>query len=367
MSIFFAGAFDDHESVVFARDAASGLRAIIAIHSTALGPAVGGCRMWPYRSEEEALADVLRLSRAMSYKNALAGLALGGGKAVILGESRSEKSPELLRAFGRAVDRLGGAYRTAEDVGTSVADMDIIGEETRHALGRSAKGGATTVGDPSPYTARGGLVAMRAAVRHRLGHDRLAGLTVAIQGCGQVGAHLARLLQAEGALLVVADIDPARAQALARETGAVAVEAERILSIKADVMAPCALGAILDDQVIAALNVPIIAGLANNQLAQPRHAALLHDRGIVYVPDYVANAGGIIAIAAEHDGRVDRAEILGEIEGIGATVAKILDRAARENRSTAVIADTLARERLAAGGARPAAARPPRQAGRAVG
>uniref|UniRef100_UPI0028A8490E Leu/Phe/Val dehydrogenase n=1 Tax=Rhodospirillum rubrum TaxID=1085 RepID=UPI0028A8490E len=337
MSIFFADPFDDHESVVFARDAASGLRAIIAIHSTALGPAVGGCRMWPYRSEEEALADVLRLSRAMSYKNALAGLALGGGKAVILGESRSEKSPELLRAFGRAVDRLGGAYRTAEDVGTSAADMDIIGEETRHALGRSAKG-AVTVGDPSPYTARGGLAAMRAAVRHRLGRDGLAGLTIAIQGCGQVGAHLARLLQAEGALVVVADLDPARARALAGETGAVAVEADRILSIKADVMAPCALGAILDDQVIAALNVPIVAGLANNQLAQPRHAALLHDRGILYVPDYVANAGGIIAIAAEHDGRVDRAEILGKIEGIGATTAKILDRAVRENRPTAVIA-----------------------------
>ncbi|MCF8480314.1 MAG: amino acid dehydrogenase [Rhodospirillum sp.] len=345
MTVFSNPHFDGHERVVFAHDAASGLRAIIAIHDTALGPAVGGCRMWPYASDEAALADVLRLSRGMSYKNALADLPLGGGKSVIIGDPRTDKTEALLRAFGRAVDGLGGRYRTAEDVGTSVVDMDIIGQETRYALGRSE--GRAAIGDPSPYTARGGLAAIKAAVHHKLGRRDLAGLRVAIQGVGHVGAHLARLLKAEGVELVIADVNADQVRAVAEETGAAPVEVDRILSLAADVVAPCALGAVLDDQAIATLNTPIVAGLANNQLAEARHGVLLHARGILYAPDYVANAGGIIAVAAENAGLTNLDQVIAKVEAIEGTLATLFHRADSEGRPTAEVADTMARDRLA--------------------
>ncbi|WP_413206037.1 Glu/Leu/Phe/Val dehydrogenase dimerization domain-containing protein [Rhodospirillum sp. A1_3_36] len=345
MSVFTDPHFDSHEQVVFAQDAASGLRAIIAIHDTALGPAVGGCRMWPYASDEEALADVLRLSRGMSYKNALADLPLGGGKSVIIGDSRTDKTEALLRAFGRVVESLGGRYRTAEDVGTSVADMDIIGQETRHALGRSQ--GRAAIGDPSPYTARGGLAAIKAAVRHKLGRTTLVGLRIAIQGVGHVGAHLARLLTAEGAELVIADVNTDQVRAVAEETGATPVEVERILSLAADVVVPCAMGAVLDDQSIATLNTPIVAGLANNQLAEARHGPLLHSRGILYAPDYVANAGGIIAVAAENAGMTDLEQVTAKVDAIERTLTTLFERADSEGRPTADVADSMARDRLA--------------------
>jgi leucine dehydrogenase len=266
---------------------------------------------------------------------------------VIIGDPRTDKTEALLRAFGRAVDRLGGRYRTAEDVGTSVADMDIVGQETRHALGRSQ--GRAAIGDPSPFTARGGLAAIKAATRHRLGRQDLAGLTVAIQGVGHVGAHLARLLKAEGATLVVADVDAERARTVATETGAEIAPIDRILSLEVDVVAPCALGAILDDQTIAGLNAPIVAGLANNQLAEVRHGALLHDRGILYAPDYVANAGGIIAVAAENAGMTDRERITAKVDAIERTLTALFQRAKAEGRPTAEVADAMARDRLTRG------------------
>ncbi len=357
MTIFDSPHFDGHEQVVFTHDKASGLKAIIAIHDTGLGPAVGGCRMWPYADSDAALTDVLRLSRGMSYKNAMAGLPLGGGKAVIIGDSRTDKTESLLRAFGRAVHALGGRYRTAEDVGMGVPDLDIIGLETSYALGRTGSA-AQTVGDPSPFTARGGLAAIRAAVKHKLGRDSLAGLTIAIQGTGHVGAHLARLLAAEDALLLLSDIHTEAATALARETGGQVVAPDAILSSEADVIAPCALGAVLNDDSIGALKAPIVAGLANNQLAEARHATMLKERGILYAPDYVANAGGIIAVAAEYAGSVDLHALGRKCDAIGDTLGDIFRRADAANSDTASIADSLAREKLAAARKKSASADP---------
>ena len=341
MTLFTAPDFDGHERVTFVTDAATGLRAIVAIHNTVLGPALGGCRMWSYAHEEEAIADALRLSRGMTYKAALAGLALGGGKSVILGDPARDKSADLFRAFGRAVDALGGRYIVAEDMGTTVEDMDVVRTQTSHVGGVS--GG---VGDPSPKTAAGVLIAMKAAWRHMTGSEGMDGVRVAIQGLGHVGASLARMLSVEGARLVVADIDKDRTQAVAAETGAAIASTDAIHSSDADIFAPCAMGAGLNDTTIPELRVRLVCGAANNQLAQARHGDALRDRGIVYVPDYLANAGGLIEVARTALG-YDAAEADARRARIADTVAEILARAEREGRATSDIADRIAEERFA--------------------
>lgn len=356
MSVLSAPDFADHEQVVFCRDRAAGLAAIIAVHDTRLGPAIGGCRMWPYADEAAALADVLRLSRGMTHKAALAGLPVGGGKAVILGDPRRDKTPALLRAMGRAVDRMGGRYRIAEDVGTGVADIEAMRQATRHVAGV-----ADGCGDPSPYTARGVRAGIRAAVAHRLGRRGLAGVRVAIQGLGHVGWRLAERLAADGAILTVADLDGDAVRRAVARFNADAVAPDRIHAAAVDVFAPCALGAVIDDDSIAALQCPVVAGAANNQLAAPRHGRMLADRGILYAPDYVLNAGGLIGIACEtvgSDGRVrhDAAAATAKVEAIGDTLAALFRRAEQDGIAPADAADRAAGDILAAAGRqRPAA------------
>ena len=293
MSLFTHPEFDGHEQVVFCHDAESGLKAIIALHNLNRGPALGGCRMWNYASEDEALTDALRLARGMTYKSALAGLPYGGGKAVIIGDSRTMKSPALFQAMGRFVETLGGRYIIAEDVGIGVADVQIMARETRHVAG-TPEGGA---GDPSPATAYGVYMGIKAAVKHKLGSDSLSGVTVAVQGLGHVGQSLCRYLSGDGAKLTVTDINQAAVAAMAGELGARAVEPDAIYGTAAEVYAPCALGATVNDGTIKVLRMPIIAGSANNQLAAPRHGLELLKRGILYAPDYVINAGGVINLS----------------------------------------------------------------------
>jgi leucine dehydrogenase len=345
MEIFDMREFDAHEQVAFGHDAGSGLRAIIAIHSSALGPAAGGCRLWSYASTAEAVADVLRLSRGMSYKNALAGLALGGGKAVILAHPRRAKTPELFEAFGRFVDSFGGRYVTAEDVGTTLADMANVARATRYVAGLGRAPGEAG-GDPAPKTAFGVYLGIRAAVRFKLGRGDLEGVTVAVQGLGGVGYHLAAKLAAEGARLQVADVRAAAVQRACDEFGAHAVPVAEILEQQVDVLAPCALGAVLNAQSIPRLRARIVAGAANNQLAQGQDGQALHGAGILYAPDYVINAGGIISVAREYQGGSSEALVFADIQGIPARLSEIFERARRENRTTNAIADQMARERL---------------------
>ncbi|RDD62822.1 Leu/Phe/Val dehydrogenase [Ferruginivarius sediminum] len=341
MSVFDNPAFDAHEEVVFSCDADSGLKAIIAIHNTSRGPALGGCRMWNYADESAALADVLRLSRGMTYKSALAGLPYGGGKSVIIGDPARDKSPALFRAMGRAVQVLGGSYTVAEDVGISVEDVEEMGRETRHVAGVSS-GGA---GDPSPATAYGVYMGIRAAVAHKLGRDDLRGVTVAVQGAGHVGAHLCRYLAHDGADVLIADIDNDRAKRVAHDVDARLVDVDDIVAAQADVFAPCALGGIIDDRNLARLRAGIVAGSANNQLAEPRHGQALKDRGILYAPDYVINAGGIINIS--HEGPdYDKSKAFGHVGRIHDTLLEIFRRADRAGVSTAEAADRLAEERF---------------------
>lgn len=342
--VFDSAEYSEHEQVVFCRDGKSGLFSIIAIHDSTLGPAAGGCRMWPYESEKEAIRDVLRLSQGMTYKNAMAELPLGGGKAIILCDQRREKSEPLLRAFGRFVEGLGGRYITAEDVGVSVADMEIVARETRHVAGLSR--GRAASGDPSPLTARGVVVGMKAAVRHRLGREWLGGLRVLVQGVGNVGLHVCRLLQAEGAELFVSDVNRAAVERAVTETGAKAVTAEDVFDQEVDVFAPCALGAVLDDWTVPRLRATIVAGAANNQLAEPRHAMALAERGILYAPDYVINAGGIINVAEELSGHYDCVRVLGRVERIGETLSRIFREVSERGGDTASIADAMAREKI---------------------
>nr|WP_211112328.1 Glu/Leu/Phe/Val dehydrogenase dimerization domain-containing protein [Azospirillum soli] len=340
--------FDGHEQVVFCCDPASGLRAIIAIHDTTLGPSLGGCRMWPYASDWEALRDVLRLSRGMTYKSALAGLPLGGGKSVIIGNPRTDKSEALLRAMGRNVERLGGRYIVAEDSGTSVPDIKTMALETTHVSGIAEKttdGGATRNGDPSPATAYGVFVGMKAAVHHRLGRSDLEGLKVAIQGVGHVGAHLARHLRDAGARLWIADIDAERVRQVADTLGATPVRVDEVFDLDVDVFAPCALGAVLNDDTVARLSARVVAGAANNQLAGPRHGQALFDRGILYAPDYVINAGGVIDVYHERTG-YDHARVMSQIEAIADTLTEIFARADAERKPTAVVADRMACQRV---------------------
>ncbi len=336
--------FDGHEQVVFGYDTATGLRALIAVHSTALGPAAGGCRMWPYGSSAEALTDALRLSRGMSYKNAMAELPLGGGKSVILGDARKDKTPELFQAFGRFVESLGGRYITAEDVGTSTADMAQVAHATRYVSGLSRRAGEVG-GDPGPKTALGVYLGIKAAARFHLGRD-LEGLTVAVQGLGGVGQPLCRLLAGEGARLKVADFRADSAERIRDELGAEVVAAEAIASEAADVFAPCALGAVLSSRSIPLLRARVVAGAANNQLAREEDGAALTQAGILYAPDYVINAGGIINVSHEYQGGATEARVRADIEKIPGRLTEIFERARREGRSTSAVADQMARERL---------------------
>lgn len=354
MDLFQMRDFDAHEQVTCGYDAASGLRALIAIHSTTLGPAAGGCRMWPYAAFQDAVADALRLSRGMSYKNALAELPFGGGKAVIIGDPR-EKTRQRMEAFGRLVDALGGRYITAEDVGTTTADMEQVACVTPFVTGlvrepEGTKGpGMRADGDPGPKTALGVFLGLKAAVRFRLGRVSLEGLKVAVQGLGGVGYPLCRLLAAEGAALLVADSRPAKVQRVCEELGARQVPAESILSQDVDVLSPCALGAVFDACSIATVRAQVIAGAANNQLAREEDGEALMRAGILYAPDYVINAGGIISVAREYQGGATWDPVKAEIEKIPARLTEIFERARREGRPTSAIADEMARERLAQG------------------
>lgn len=347
MSVFTAPDFAGHEQVVFASDPDAGLRAIIAIHDTSSGPALGGCRMWRYASEPDAVADALRLSRGMTYKSALAELPFGGGKAVVLGDPARNKTPALWEALGRAIDRLGGRYVTAEDVGTGVSDLEVVRHATPHVAG-IAEGGA---GDPSPATAFGVFMGIRAAIRHRLGATDTSGLRVAIQGLGHVGLGLAAHLAEAGARLIVADIDQERVETAIRRFGAEPAGQTPIHAVEADVFAPCALGAVLNDATISELRVPVVAGSANNQLAEARHGAMLADRGILYAPDYAINAGGIINVAHEstRTGRpYDRQAAFAHVARIHDTLTAIFELAEAEDIPTSSAADRLAEQRLRA-------------------
>ncbi len=329
--------FDAHESVHLFDDAKTGLRAVIAIHSTHLGPAAGGTRFWHYADQQAALTDALRLSRGMSYKNAMAGLSAGGGKAVILAGAARHKPRDLIDAFARAVDSLGGRYITAQDVGMSEADMVALSETTAHVAGLPGQGG-----DPGPYTARGVYLGIRAAARRALGTDDVAGVHIAIQGVGSVGGGVARYLAADGAKLTLSDVDDNRAATLAAELGAVTVPTDAIMTVEADILSPCALGAVLTQASVAALKVKAVAGGANNQLAIAAQGRQLADRGIVYAPDYVINAGGIINVLrqienandAAIDARIDAIpgrlhQVWDESEATGDTPAQVADRIAQ--------------------------------------
>lgn len=334
--------FDEHELVHFVTDRASGLKAIVAVHSSHLGPGAGGVRFWHYAAPGDALADALRLSRGMSFKNAMAGLALGGGKAVILADEARTKTPAMLAAYGRAVEALGGRYVTAEDVGICVSDMVGIARETKYIAGLPVAKGAVG-GDPGPHTSYGVYLGVRAAVCRKLGKDSLAGLHIAIQGAGSVAGGLARLAAADGARISLADLDRERAARLAGETGGTAVDPSEIMAVEADVLSPNALGAILTEQSIAALNVPIVAGGANNQLATPQDGDRIHQRGILYAPDYVINAGGIINVATEYLKDGDQETVRTRIEGISARLDQIWDESAATGRNPAAVADDIAR------------------------
>jgi valine dehydrogenase (NAD+) len=335
-----------HEQVVFCQDRQSGLKAIIGIYSTALGPALGGTRFYPYASEADALADVLKLSRGMAYKNALAGLDLGGGKAVIWGDPGRDKSEALLRAYGRFVESLHGRYYTACDVGTYVPDMDLIARETRYVTGRSVEHGGA--GDSSILTAWGVFQGMRAAAEHTWGAPTLRGRTVGIAGLGKVGKYLAGHLIDDGATVVATDVSEA-ALAWARATHpqiSLVAGVQELITADIDVYAPCALGGALDDDTVQALAAKIVAGAANNQLAHPGIEKSLAERGILYAPDYVVNAGGVIQVADEIEGfNFERAKL--RATGIFETTKRILALAAEEDVSPAVAADRLAEQRMA--------------------
>ncbi|MDI2587986.1 branched-chain amino acid dehydrogenase [Psychrobacillus sp. NEAU-3TGS] len=333
----------DYEQLVFCQDKTSGLKAIIAIHDTTLGPALGGTRMWNYSSEEEAIEDALRLAKGMTYKNAAAGLNLGGGKTVIIGDPLKDKNEEMFRAFGRFIQGLNGRYITAEDVGTTVADMDIIHEETNYVTGISEAFGSS--GNPSPVTAYGVYVGMKAAAKEAFGSDSLEGKTVAVQGVGNVAYTLCDYLHKEGAKLIVADINQASVDRAVNAFDAVQVGVDEIYSQDADIFAPCALGAIINDNTIPQLKAKVIAGSANNQLKDTKHGDIIHEMGIVYAPDYVINSGGVINVADELYGyNHDRA--MKRVSGIYDTIEKIFAISKRDEIPTYVAADRLAEERI---------------------
>lgn len=327
---------DRYEQVVFAHDPPSGLRTIVAVYSTARGPALGGTRIHPYASEDDALADVLRLAKAMAYKAAVAGLALGGGKAVLIADPARDKTPALLRAYGRVVEGIGGAYVTTADAGSTVADLDVISETTRYVTGTS-----TGSGDPSPVTAHGVWWGMRAVAEALFGEPTLAGRHVVVQGVGKVGGALARMLAAEGTRLTVSDVRADAAKELAAEIGADVAHAAEAVRVPCDVLAPCALGPIVTDGSIAGLACRAIAGAANNQLERPEHARALADSGILYAPDYVINAGGLINVADELQG-YDRARALAKAEAIAGTLREVFRTADAAGVTPAEAADRIA-------------------------
>jgi leucine dehydrogenase len=330
--------FDAHEAVHVFEDRKTGLKAVIAVHSTHLGPAAGGTRFWHYADSQAAITDALRLSRGMSYKNAMAELPAGGGKAVILANPSRIKPQEMLDAFARAVDSLGGRYITAQDVGMSEADMVSLSKVTPHVAGLPGLGG-----DPGPYTARGVYLGVKAAAKHALGTDGLAGVHVAIQGVGSVGGGLAHYLAEQGARLTLADVDAKRAAELAAELGGVSVAADSIMDVEADIFSPCALGAILTESTVAALKVKAVAGGANNQLATGPEGRMLADRGILYAPDYVINAGGIINVL-RHIDRADDAEINRRIDAIPGRLATIWQESDSSGNTPAEVADNMAQK-----------------------
>ena len=347
MSLFDHPEFDHHESVHHFTDEASGLRAIIALHSSALGPAAGGCRRWSYVSDEAALTDALRLSRGMTYKNAVAGLPFGGGKAVILADDTTPNTDALFRAFGRAVDSLDGRYITAEDVGVSVDDMRIVHDETRFVAGLP-KSGECAGGDPSPYTAHGVYLGLLAAVETRLRVDTarelpLEGLRIGIQGVGHVGYHLCRSLVEAGATVLVSDVKQQNLERVQREFGVEVIAPDALLASHMDVLAPCALGGLLSEETIPLLRATVVAGAANNQLATDEDGQRLSDRNILYAPDYVINAGGIINVAHEYRGDASDKQVRVEIARIPRRLREIFATASETGRPTHRVADELAR------------------------
>ena len=350
MSFFSHKDFDDHEQVCYFADDQTGLKAIIAIHDTTLGPALGGTRFYPYACDEDALTDALRLSRGMTYKSAMAQLPLGGGKSVIIGDPKKLKSPELLHAFARSLNRLNGRYIAAEDSGTNVEDMKCIHQHSQYVSGYHEKtdaSGASKSGDPSPATAYGCYLGIKAAVTHRLQRDSLAGLTVGLQGLGNVGYRLAELLVTDGAHIVACDINTAATERARAALGAKIVDLEKIYQVPMDIFAPCALGASVNPTTVNQLQAKIIAGSANNQLDTMATGQWLHDQNICYAPDYVINAGGIIDISYEQRGQYNAESVNTHIAQIHDTLMEIFERSHKENTPTALLADTIAKERLA--------------------
>ncbi len=342
MDVTLSPSYDAHQQVVSIDDAESGLQAFIAIHNTNLGPAVGGCRMYPYSDKTEALEDVLRLSRGMTYKSALAGLPMGGGKAVIIGDPRRDKSPQLFAKMGEFIDSLNGQYISAEDSGISVDDLKIVAQNTPHVLGINEQ--QAFGGDPSPLTAHGIFCGIQAAVEFKYGRSSLGGATVAIQGAGAVGRNLTKFLIDAGAQVLIADINEKNNLA-AERLGARLVAVDDIISADADVFAPCAMGAIINDVSITRLSAPIVAGGANNQLAVPQHGEMLRKRGVLYAPDFVINAGGIIEICRQYqNGSVD--DCYRQIETIGDTLTQIFQLSSEQQVCTSIVAEQLAEERF---------------------
>jgi len=346
MNVFDSPDFDHHEHVAFFDDKATGLRAIIAIHSTALGSACGGARMYPYATPDAALTDVLRLSRGMSYKSAIADLPLGGGKAVIIGDPAKDKTDARLAAYADAVNSLGGRYITAMDVGMGPKDMPVLARHSKYVAGYDQPG--KTGGDSGPLTALGVFVGLKAAMKHKLGTDTTKGLTVAIQGLGKVGMTLAKQLHAEGAKLIVSDVNAEAVRRAVDAFGAREASPDGIVTTECDVFSPNALGAILNDETLPNLHAKVVAGVANNQLARDAHGQMLLERGILYAPDYVINGGGIICVAGQIYGW-DNAEIERRSRAIADTLSAIFRRADTERQPTNVIADRMAEERMAAG------------------
>lgn len=333
----------DYEQLVFCQDKNSGLKAIIAIHDTTLGPALGGTRMWTYANEEAAIIDALRLARGMTYKAACAGLNLGGGKTVIIGDPRKDKSEELFRAFGRYIQGLNGRYITAEDVGTTVADMDLIHTETEFVTGVSPAFGSS--GNPSPVTAYGVYRGMKAAAYEAFGSDSLQGKTIAVQGVGNVAYNLCRYLHEEGANLIVTDINPDNVNRAVQDFGAKAVGVDQIYGVECDIFSPCALGAIINDETIPLLKAKVIAGAANNQLKEEHHGDTITEMGFIYAPDYVINAGGLINVADELLG-YNRERALKKVETIYDNILKVFEIAKRDGIPTYKAADRMAEERI---------------------
>jgi leucine dehydrogenase len=344
MKLFDTIAGMGHEQLVLCQDSASGYRGIIAVHSTVLGPALGGTRFWNYATDEDAIVDALRLARGMTYKNAVAGLNLGGGKSVIIGDNKTHDREMIFRAHGRFVESLGGRYITAEDVGTSTADMDYVHMETDYVSGLAGRSG-----DPSPVTAHGVFRAIQASAHERWGSDDLNSKTIALQGCGHVGYYLAKELHEAGAKLVVSDIDADRAKRVVGEIGASAVASDEIYGVESDIFAPCALGAIINDKTIPQLKAEIVVGAANNQLLEERHGDELEARGILYAPDYVANAGGVINVYSELAGWTS-ARSFRKADEIYDTIRRVFEIARVQKIPTYLAADRLAEQRIQAVG-----------------